>query len=119
MLLDAARCSPNDGNFDGSPGDLIVTELGIERVCTACGESWPYDPEFFYRQPNGLLGLQAMCKACKSERRPRLGGPTAIRTKLDRERIRLLREAGLRVEEIAQRLECSEAGVYRVLREVA
>ena len=49
---------------------LEVTEIGVERVCNACGELWPLDGEFFYRQHNGLLGFAGRCKACKNERRP-------------------------------------------------
>ncbi len=54
-------------------GKYVETELGRERICYGCGEPWPFDPEFFYRQPTGHGGLQGMCKACKHERRRRDG----------------------------------------------
>lgn len=94
-------------------GTFLETELGVERVCSACGDAWPYDPEFWYRQPNGYRGLQSMCKACKAERR---GGGSGIRRDLDRGRIVMLLRAGLPVGDIAYRLECSEGAVYRVKR---
>lgn len=45
----------------------IETELGIEKQCTACGEFWPADKEFFYSAGNGRL--MAQCIACCEERK--------------------------------------------------
>ena len=48
---------------------VLRTELGLERRCNACGELWPLDEDFYYRQHNGFRGFQGICKACKAERR--------------------------------------------------
>lgn len=40
------------------------TELGLEKRCSACGDYWPADPEFFY--PKGGR-LASQCKACFRE----------------------------------------------------
>ena len=39
--------------------------VGREKQCSRCGEWWPADTEFFYR--NGA-GLHSYCKACVLER---------------------------------------------------
>lgn len=44
----------------------IYTELGCEKRCSACGEYYPLDNEFFYRKgiKNGQVKYTAQCKAC-------------------------------------------------------
>lgn len=44
----------------------IYTELGCEKRCSACGEYYPLDNEFFYRKgsKNGKIKYTAQCKAC-------------------------------------------------------
>ncbi len=42
-----------------------------EKTCTACGESWPADREFFYSGGNTKDGLMYECKACYDSRRRR------------------------------------------------
>lgn len=111
MSLDAARCDPNDGNFDGRPGAVLLTELGIERVCTRCGEAWPYDAEFFHRHPKGFLGLGPMCRACRAEGSGRAGSRLT-----DDWFIRMLAAVGVGIEEIARRAGCAPTTVQRVLR---
>ena len=44
----------------------IITELGIEKRCTKCGEYYPADTEFYYRG-HGSDGLHTWCKACVNE----------------------------------------------------
>jgi hypothetical protein len=45
----------------------IRTELGIERLCRACGEFWPdLDREFWYLDSQGRV--MGRCRACWSER---------------------------------------------------
>lgn len=44
---------------------LIDTELGQERLCSACGEYWPNDAEFFYLTRGKPMGN---CKACFEEK---------------------------------------------------
>lgn len=40
-----------------------VTELGVEKLCSACGEYWPADTEFF--EARKLKdGLSSRCIAC-------------------------------------------------------
>lgn len=51
----------------GIPGKRKLTELGMEKQCTCCGEFYPIDKEFFYRNGKGLRGQQlyvAQCKDC-------------------------------------------------------
>ncbi|MCQ4242507.1 hypothetical protein [Stutzerimonas stutzeri] len=38
-----------------------------EKLCSKCGECWPADTEFFYRQAGRPDGLGSMCKACYAE----------------------------------------------------
>ena len=52
------------------PASRILTELGIERRCSGCGEYWPLDREFWYMDHGKVLGR---CRACWSER-PRVNG---------------------------------------------
>lgn len=44
----------------------IHTELGIEKRCSHCGDYFPFDDEFFYRNgfKNGYQQWTATCKAC-------------------------------------------------------
>jgi len=42
----------------------ITPGLGREKQCTKCGEWWPADTEFFYRQQNVRSRLHAWCIAC-------------------------------------------------------
>lgn len=48
---------------------LINTELGTERLCSSCGEYYPFDGEFFnkngFRQ--GVQQWTSKCKACYAE----------------------------------------------------
>lgn len=46
-------------------GRLIDTELGRERLCSACGEYWPDDAEFFFLTRGKPTGN---CKACFYEK---------------------------------------------------
>lgn len=43
----------------------IVTELGRELKCNRCGDFWPADEEFWYRE--GARGFHSWCKACYRE----------------------------------------------------
>ncbi len=45
---------------------MAETELGDEQLCTACGELWPLDNEFFAVSGRGI---SYACKACIKERR--------------------------------------------------
>lgn len=45
--------------------EVIVTELGREMKCNRCGEFWPADQEFWYRE--GKKGLSCWCIACYRE----------------------------------------------------
>lgn len=48
---------------------FIYTELGREKLCPLCGEYYPMDEEFFYK--NGFRGgvqqWACRCKACYVE----------------------------------------------------
>jgi hypothetical protein len=47
-----------------------VTEIGIEKLCTKCGEYWPADTEFFHLSDTYYGdGLYVYCKACSLEKR--------------------------------------------------
>ncbi|MBH04008.1 MAG: hypothetical protein CMP08_07775 [Xanthomonadales bacterium] len=50
-------------------GRYRLTEpLGLEKLCTGCGDYWPADTEFFYAKRDDLAGLSSLCKACYRER---------------------------------------------------
>lgn len=38
------------------------------KTCTSCGDDWPADAEFFYKQRGRSAGLLDTCKACCKER---------------------------------------------------
>lgn len=48
---------------------FIYTELGTERLCSTCGEFYPFDEEFFNKNGirNGRQQWTSKCKACFSE----------------------------------------------------
>lgn len=79
---------------------VVETELGLERRCNVCGEWWPLDAEFFYRQVNGHRGFQGICKACKSEQRG--SGDTRRGRRVDDRLIRSMLAAGRSPLDIAQ-----------------
>ena len=96
---------------------VAETELGVERQCNSCLEWWPLDAEFFYRQPNGFLGFQGMCKACRGERRGRSGGSRqGSRTRVDEDRIQGMLALGRPVTEIASLVGVCPNTVYRRAR---
>lgn len=39
-----------------------------EKCCRTCGEFWPNDAEFFYKDCRNSDGLRGTCKACEEER---------------------------------------------------
>lgn len=39
-----------------------------ERACTCCGEFWPLDGEFWYRDAKNREGFSTQCKACLVEK---------------------------------------------------
>lgn len=47
----------------------MVQQAGVEveKLCRKCGEYWPADLEFFYRQTSRPGGLSSNCKACLLE----------------------------------------------------
>lgn len=45
------------------PKRMIITELGVEKLCSKCNEYWPADNEFFYRGSDRFK-LHGWCKAC-------------------------------------------------------
>lgn len=47
----------------------VVTELGDEKQCMACGEYWPADTEFFEARKAARDQLSARCIACSKEKR--------------------------------------------------
>ncbi len=46
---------------------LNETELGTEKTCPRCQESYPLDAEFFYRHAGAPNGFHSYCKACFRE----------------------------------------------------
>lgn len=48
-------------------GKYKITPIGLEGVCTVCGDFWPADSEFFYLNPSATTGLSPRCKACDAE----------------------------------------------------
>lgn len=74
----------------------VETELGIERLCRRCGETWPEDEEFWYFQTRragdrytikGRTRIRqttrravcGYCRACWSEMRPGRVRPNRVR----------------------------------------
>lgn len=47
----------------------IKTELGTEKRCTRCGDYYPLDTDFFYRNGTwrGKAQWTSHCKACFTE----------------------------------------------------
>lgn len=45
-------------------GRYALTDLGLERRCSDCNETWPADTEFFWSSPSTGSGLHSWCKAC-------------------------------------------------------
>lgn len=46
---------------------IIETDLGLERECSDCNESYPLDADFFYRDgkdKNGNQKFTTMCRDC-------------------------------------------------------
>jgi hypothetical protein len=48
---------------------MRVAEGEKELLCSICGEYWPADEEFFYKDVNGRFGFMAQCKACYLEKK--------------------------------------------------
>lgn len=46
-------------------GKFVVTEIGLEKLCTLCGDYWPADTQFFYPKAGKL---SSECKACAAEK---------------------------------------------------
>lgn len=48
----------------------IDPELGLEKLCSGCGEYWPQDTQFWSARHSAAAvdGLQHYCKSCESER---------------------------------------------------
>lgn len=49
------------------PPHLMTIADVPEKLCRKCGDTWPADTEFFYRQAAKSDGLGSVCKACYSE----------------------------------------------------
>lgn len=45
----------------GHRSNVVMTDIGPQKLCTKCEEWWPDDAEFFYR--SGGKTIQP-CKAC-------------------------------------------------------
>jgi hypothetical protein len=52
-------------------GRYKVTDIGLEKRCTACDDWWPADTEFFAVQSCKPDGLSSGCKCCHAEARKR------------------------------------------------
>jgi len=48
-------------------------ELGLEKLCSGCGEYWPQDTQFWSARHSkeAVDGLQHYCKCCEGERAAR------------------------------------------------
>lgn len=46
------------------PPPLRTRLYAIERLCSKCGDWWPADAEFFFRDADQPDGLTSKCKAC-------------------------------------------------------
>lgn len=45
-----------------------ISETFEEKTCTACGESWPADEQFFRRRiVRGIPALYCHCRACEHD----------------------------------------------------
>jgi hypothetical protein len=54
----------------GLHANVMETELGLERLCTKCGDYWPEDREFWFignRKNQNKPCIQQPCKACYYE----------------------------------------------------
>lgn len=56
-----------------------TTDIGQEKVCSKCGESFPLDRDFFFSNgvnAKGVRRFTSACKACYVElyRKPKKGG---------------------------------------------
>lgn len=51
------------------PKIYINTELGTEKRCTLCGDYYPLDTDFFYKNGiwRGKTQWRSHCKACFTE----------------------------------------------------
>lgn len=61
---------PKEGGAQHNPAASYqpVTITAVpEKLCRKCGECWPADTEFFFRQASCPDGLGTMCKACYAE----------------------------------------------------
>lgn len=50
-------------------GKYILTDLGLEKRCSMCGDYWPADSQFFGMRwsNNEINGLSSGCRACVVE----------------------------------------------------
>lgn len=46
-------------------GKFILTDVGLEKRCSMCGDYWPADTEFFHVRDRSL---SSGCRACIAER---------------------------------------------------
>lgn len=61
---------PKEGGTEHNPAashQPAAITSAPEKPCSKCGECWPADTEFFYRQAGRPDGLGSMCKACYAE----------------------------------------------------
>jgi hypothetical protein len=58
---------------------IIKTEIGTEKSCARCKESWPADTEFFYKRGDRL---HSYCIACCTERKRELRNGATRKIKL-------------------------------------
>ncbi|KJF83700.1 hypothetical protein UA31_03330 [Photobacterium angustum] len=52
-------------------GIFAITELGLEKKCTMCGDWYPFDDEFYqsyFIKAKNRHQVKAECKACCIER---------------------------------------------------
>ena len=50
-------------------GRMAFTELGLEKRCTTCADTFPADTEFFTPSPKYSDGLSSMCRVCQHGRK--------------------------------------------------
>lgn len=50
-------------------GRMTFTELGLEKRCSRCSDSFPADTEFFAPKPQSRDGLSDQCKVCQYRRK--------------------------------------------------
>ncbi|EHP42224.1 hypothetical protein OR16_15623 [Cupriavidus basilensis OR16] len=50
-------------------GDVLMSDIGLLKLCRHCAEHWPADGEFFARDTRRQDGLEHICKACRKEQR--------------------------------------------------